>query len=192
VLVSENPRARRLADRIKVIVAGLLEAKIKDPRLGFVTITDVRVTGDLQQASVFYTVYGDDDAHVATAAALNSAKGMVRSVVGRQVALPLTPRVEFHLDTVPETSAHLASALDEAKRRDAELAALREGKAYAGDSDPYRKADDDMTDTLADKMPDEWGFAGFDDGEHEGIETKPAVLPKSDDASGFSGYDDEK
>jgi len=189
--MNDNPRARRLADRVKVIVAELLESRIKDPRLGFVTITDVRVTGDLQQASVFYTVYGDDDARTSTAAALESAKGMVRSEVGKQVGIRLTPTVEFHLDTVPETSAHLAAALDDAKRRDADLAALREGKTYAGDSDPYRKADEDMTDRKA-EMPDEWGFAGFDDGEHVGLETKPAEIPAQTDEAGFTGFDDER
>ncbi|GAA1970268.1 30S ribosome-binding factor RbfA [Isoptericola halotolerans] len=140
--MSENPRARKLADRIKEIVAQLLDTRIKDPRLGFVTITDVRVTGDLQQASVFYTVYGDEEAHAGTAAALESAKGMIRSEVGKQTQMRLTPSIEFHLDSVPETAAHLDAALIEARRRDAELAALREGKQPAGDADPYRTDDD--------------------------------------------------
>ena len=55
-----SPRVRKIADRIKVIVAEMLERRIKDPRLGFVTVTDVRVTGDTQQATVFYTVLGVD------------------------------------------------------------------------------------------------------------------------------------
>ncbi|MFV2144564.1 MULTISPECIES: 30S ribosome-binding factor RbfA [Isoptericola] len=141
--MSENPRARKLADRIKEIVAQLLDTRIKDPRLGFVTVTDVRVTGDLQQAAVFYTVYGDDEDRLGTAAALESAKGMIRSEVGKQTQTRLTPSIEFHLDSVPETAAHLDAALLEARRRDAELAALREGKEPAGEADPYRTADDD-------------------------------------------------
>jgi ribosome-binding factor A len=76
-------RARKLADRIKVVVAETLELRVKDPRLGFVTITDVRVTGDLRDATVFYTVYGDEDERAATAAALDSAKGVLRTEVGR-------------------------------------------------------------------------------------------------------------
>ena len=56
-----NPRVRKVADRIQVIVAEMLERRIKDPRLGFVTVTDVRVTGDTQQASVFYTVLGEEE-----------------------------------------------------------------------------------------------------------------------------------
>ncbi|GAB4084965.1 30S ribosome-binding factor RbfA [Myceligenerans cantabricum] len=138
--MGENPRARRLADRIKEIVAGMVESRIKDPRLGFVTITDVRVTGDLQNASVFYTVYGSDEDRAGTAAALESATGMIRSEVGKQTGVRLTPTVEFHLDAVPETAAHLDAALLEAQRRDAELAALRSGAQPAGDADPYKKA----------------------------------------------------
>jgi ribosome-binding factor A len=146
--MAENPRARRLADRIKVIVAQLLDTRIKDPRLGFVTITDVRVTGDLQGASVFYTVYGSDEERAGTAAALESAKGLIRSEVGKQTGVRLTPTIDFHLDAVPETAAHLTAALDEARRRDAELAALREGKDYAGGEDPYRRpaSDEDAED----------------------------------------------
>ncbi len=154
--MADNPRARRLADRIKVIVAQLLDTRIKDPRLGFVTVTDVRVTGDLQNASIFYTVYGDDTERAGTAAALESAKGLVRSEVGKQTGVRLTPAIEFHLDAVPETAAHLTAALEEARRRDAELAALREGKDYAGGEDPYRKpAEEDDVDALADDLEDD-------------------------------------
>jgi ribosome-binding factor A len=147
----DNPRARKLADRIKEIVARMLDTRIKDPRLGFVTVTDVRVTGDLQNASVFYTVYGTDEERAGTAAALESAKGLIRSEVGKQTGIRLTPAIDFHLDSVPETAEHLDAALIEAQRRDAELAALREGKGYAGDQDPYRKpreTDADADDAL--------------------------------------------
>ncbi len=137
----DHPRARRLADRIHVIVAQMLDTRVKDPRLGFVTVTDVRVTGDLQNASVFYTVLGDEEARTATAAALESAKGLIRSEVGRQTGLRLTPTLEFHLDAVPETAAQLDAALRQARRKDAELARIREGASYAGDPDPYRTTD---------------------------------------------------
>jgi len=137
--MAENPRARRTADRIKEIVASMLDTKIKDPRLGFVTITDVRVTGDLQQASLFYTVLGDAEQQKKTAAALESCKGLLRSEVGKQLGLRLTPSLTFHLDAVPETAAVISDALSEAQRRDAEVAALRAGKSYADGEDPYRK-----------------------------------------------------
>lgn len=143
----DNPRARKLADRIKVIVAQMLDSRIKDPRLGFVTVTDVRVTGDLQSAAVFYTVYGTDEERAGTAAALESAKGLIRSEVGKQTGIRLTPTIEFHLDSVPETAAHLDAALLEAARRDKELEELRAGATYAGDADPYKapadRADDE-------------------------------------------------
>ncbi|MFI2752727.1 30S ribosome-binding factor RbfA [Cellulomonas sp. P22] len=141
--MADQGRARKLAERIQQIVAQMVDTRIKDPRLGFVTITDVRVTGDLQNASVFYTVYGDDEARAGSAAALESAKGLIRSEVGKQTGVRLTPTLEFHLDAVPETAAHLDAALHEAARRDAEVAALAAAAQYAGDADPYRKPVED-------------------------------------------------
>jgi ribosome-binding factor A len=141
--MADSARALRLAGTIKKIVAEALEKEIKDPRLGFVTVTDVRVTGDLQQASVFYTVLGDEEARASTAAALASAKGRLRSLVGADLGIRLTPTLEFHLDAVPETAASLDKALHEAHIRDAELAKLREGAQYAGDADPYKHDDEE-------------------------------------------------
>ncbi len=137
--MADSPRALRVAGTIKKIVARALETEIKDPRLGFVTVTDVRVTGDLQQASVFYTVLGSDEDRVNTAAALSSAKGRIRSLVGAELGIRLTPSIEFHLDAVPETAASLDKALHEAHQRDEEVRRLREGAQYAGDADPYRR-----------------------------------------------------
>ncbi|HEY0214882.1 MAG TPA: 30S ribosome-binding factor RbfA [Cellulomonas sp.] len=139
----DHPRARKLADRIQQIVAQMIDTRIKDPRLGFVTVTDVRVTGDLQHASVFYTVLGDEDARTGSAAALESAKGLIRSEVGKQTGVRLTPTLEFHLDAVPETAAHLDAALLEAARRDAEVARLAAEATYAGEADPYRRPGED-------------------------------------------------
>lgn len=153
----DHPRSRKMADRIKVIVAQMLESRIKDPRLGFVTITDVRVTGDLQNASIFYTVLGDEEERTATAAALASAKGIIRSEVGKQTGTRLTPTIEFFLDSVPDTAKDLDAALLAAQRKDAELAALRESAQYAGETDPYRKSPSDDTDDTddADDVEDE-------------------------------------
>jgi ribosome-binding factor A len=140
----DNPRARRLAERVQQIVAQMLDTRIKDPRLGFVTITDVRVTGDLQHADIYYTVLGDQAERDGSAVALTSATGILRSEVGRQTGVRLTPTLAFHLDAVPETAAHLQAALDEAARRDAEVAALARGAQPAGEADPYRRpAEDD-------------------------------------------------
>ncbi|MFS0701211.1 30S ribosome-binding factor RbfA [Cellulomonas sp. 179-A 4D5 NHS] len=144
--MADHGRARKLAERIQQIVAQMIDTRIKDPRLGFATITDVRMTGDLQHADVFYTVLGDDEARAGTAAALESAKGLIRSEVGKQTGIRLTPTLDFHLDAVPETAAHLEAALLEAARRDAEVAALAASARYAGEADPYRKPVEDEDD----------------------------------------------
>ena len=120
-----NPRVRKIADRIQVIVAEMLERRIKDPRLGFVTITDVRVTGDSQQASIFYTVLGADDERVSTAAALESAKGVIRSEVAKQLGMRIVPTLTFIPDALPESARELEEALARAKQLDEEVAARR-------------------------------------------------------------------
>jgi ribosome-binding factor A len=136
--MTESPRARRLADRIQEIVATTLDKRIKDPRLGFVTLTEVRVTGDLQHATVFYTVYGSEEEREASAAALRSATGMLRREVGRQTGVRLTPTLEFVLDAIPENARNIEDLLVEARGRDAELQNLKEGAQYAGEADPYK------------------------------------------------------
>jgi ribosome-binding factor A len=137
--MADPARAAKMADRIKVIIAKRLERGIKDPRLGFVTITDVRVTGDLQHASVFYTVYGTDEERTDTAAALKSATGMLRSEVGKNITARLTPSLEFIADGIPENAALIDSLLAEARNRDTEVETLAKSAQYAGDEDPYVK-----------------------------------------------------
>ena len=131
-------RARKLADRIKVIVAETLERRVKDPRLGFVTVTDARVTNDLQQATVFYTVFGDETEKASSAAALESARGVVRAEVGRQTGVRHTPSLEFIADAVPENAAHIEELLAKVAAADAELHRAAAGATYAGEPDPYR------------------------------------------------------
>jgi ribosome-binding factor A len=144
--MADTARARKLADRIREIVAEALEKRVKDPRLGFVTVTDTRVSGDLQHATVFYTVFGDAEEKVASAAALESAKGVLRSEVGRRTGIRLTPTLEFIADAVPENAAHIEQLLRAAAAHDADVAAQAAGAAYAGDPDPYRKPADDEGD----------------------------------------------
>lgn len=134
-----NPRAGKVAERIQQIIARRLEKGLRDPRIGFVTITDVRVTGDLQQASIFYTVYGDETEQAETAAALKSATGMLRSEVGKQLGTRLTPTLEFIHDELPESAQQLNDLLAEAKRRDEEAKSLAANAQYAGEADPYTK-----------------------------------------------------
>lgn len=144
-------RAARMADHIKQIVARRLERGLRDPRLGFVTITDVRVTGDLQHASIFYTVYGSDEERSDSAAALKSATGMLRTEVGKNLTSRLTPSLEFIADAVPENAKHIEDLLAEARKRDTEIEQQKASARYAGDEDPYVKPrvigdDDDESD----------------------------------------------
>ncbi|WP_127472664.1 30S ribosome-binding factor RbfA [Microbacterium sulfonylureivorans] len=132
-------RQARLGDRIRVILAERLEKGLRDPRLGFVTITDVRVTGDLQHASVFFTVLGTAEEREASAAALRSATGMLRSEVGKHLNVRLTPSLEFIPDAIPENADHIADLLREARERDQAVAGLAFSATYAGDADPYVK-----------------------------------------------------
>jgi ribosome-binding factor A len=129
----------KMADRIKVIVAKRLERGIRDPRLGFVTITDVKVTGDLQHASVFYTVYGSEDERKDSAAALKAATGMFRSEVGKNITARLTPSIEFIADAIPENAALIDDLLREARERDTQVGEMAKTAVYAGDEDPYVK-----------------------------------------------------
>jgi ribosome-binding factor A len=139
-------RAKQLADRIQEIVAELLERRIKDPRLGFVTVTDARLTGDLREASVFYTVLGDDAARSATAAALESARGLIRSEVGKRLGLRHTPSVAFFLDAVPDNANHIEELLAKARVADAEVARTAATARPAGDADPYKRREDEPDD----------------------------------------------
>ena len=142
-----NPRYIKVAEQMKVIIAELLERRIKDPRLGFVTLTDVRLTGDGREATVFYTVLGDETERAASAAALKSANGMIRSTVGKQLGMKFTPTIAFVLDAVPETAAEMDALLAAAPASDADLAARSAGATYAGEADPYKKpAEDDVDD----------------------------------------------
>ena len=151
--MAEAARARKVADRIHETVARLLQGRIKDPRLGFVTVTDVRVTGDLQQATIFYTVYGSDEEREETAKALRSAKGLIRSEVGRALGIRLTPSLTFQLDALPTQAKSFDDALARARAKDEEI---------AGEEDPYRH--DDEPDDEADDGTD-FDAAGADEAE---------------------------
>ncbi|WP_183095163.1 30S ribosome-binding factor RbfA [Nocardioides stalactiti] len=145
-----NPRVRKIADRIQVIVAEMLELRIKDPRLGFITVTDVRLSGDSQHATVYYTVLGTEDEQTATAVALESAKGVLRAEVGRQLGMRLVPTLAFAPDVLPEGARHLDEVLAKAREADAAVAAAREGARPAGEADPYKKPREIVEDDDAD------------------------------------------
>lgn len=138
----DHARARRLAKRITQIVADALEHEVKDPRLNMVTITDTRVTGDLSEATVYYTVLGDtvdsDPDVVGVAAALASATGVLRSKVGAGTGIRRTPSLAFVLDQVPDEARRMEELLAATRESDAEVARLAAGAVPAGDADPYR------------------------------------------------------
>lgn len=132
-----------MSGRVREIVANVLERQVKDPRLGMVTVTDARMTPDLREATVFYTVWGDDDARAETARALESAKGVLRSAVGRGTGLKHTPTLAFVHDAVPENARHIEEVLERAHDADAQVHSLAEHAHFAGDPDPYRHAEND-------------------------------------------------
>lgn len=158
--MADPARARRLAVRIREIVASTLEMQVKDPRLGMVTITDARLTPDLRDATLYYTVYGDDEARQQTALALESARGVLRSEVGRRTGIKFTPTLAFVSDAVPEHVAEIDQLLAVARQADAGLAQVREGATYAGDPDPYRSTGtEDDEDDAGETPPQEYDGA---------------------------------
>jgi len=139
--MADPARAAKLAQRIKVVVAEGLRRRVKDPRVEGVTVTDARVTNDLQHATVYYTVLGDETAQADAMAGLEKARGVLRQEVGRNITVRLTPTLEFVADQIPVNASHLEELLRAAKAKDAEVAAIREGAQFAGEPDPYKKAD---------------------------------------------------
>ena len=141
-----NPRIAKLQDQIQQIVAEMLQRRIKDPRLGFVTVTDVRLTGDAREATVFYTVLGQEQDLKGTAIGLESAKGLLRSTVGKKLGLKFAPTLTFVLDATIIAAQDIEQAVARALSADEQLAQARQGAAYAGDADPYRKPADEFDD----------------------------------------------
>lgn len=147
--MADSARARRLAKRIVAIVATELELKVKDPRLAMITITAATVTPDLREAVAYYTVYGNDDDVISTAAALASANGVLRSAVGRETGIKFTPTLAFKLDVIPENAHRIDDLIAAAKASDAVVASQAAGAQYAGDAEPYkvpRLADEESDD----------------------------------------------
>ena len=149
--MADPARAKRLAKRISTIVASAIEYEIKDPRLAGVTITDAKVTGDLHDATLYYTVIGrsltDEPDYAGVAAALESAKGVLRSKVGAGTGVKFTPTLAFVRDTVPDTAHRMEELLARARAADADVARIRVGATPAGDSQPYRVTDEDSGET---------------------------------------------
>ena len=146
--MADNARAKRLADLIREVVAQKLQRGIKDPRLGsHVTITDARVTGDLREATVFYTVYGGEEERAEAAAGLESAKGILRSEVGRAAGVKFTPTLTFVADALPDNARTIEDLLDKARLSDEKVREASAGADYAGGADPYKKPGDETDDS---------------------------------------------
>jgi ribosome-binding factor A len=143
--MTDPARVRRHAERVRELVASVVRT-IKDPRLGMITITDARITADLREATVFYTVLGGSAAEAGTAAALESANGLLRSTVGKALALRHSPTLTFVLDNVRENVKHIDELLAVARESDAEVHRLAVGAEYAGDPQPYKLDEDEDED----------------------------------------------
>ena len=137
--MADVARARKLAERIKVLVAEALSSAVKDPDLGFVTITDVKVSPDLQHSTIYYTVYGSDEEKKQSAEIIERNRGVIRREVGHNLNIRLTPTVEFVLDDIPETAAHMNDLLAQARERDEELHKLAAAAKFAGEENPYKE-----------------------------------------------------
>ncbi|WP_433532013.1 30S ribosome-binding factor RbfA [Micromonospora sp. CA-263727] len=140
--MTDPAKVRRHAERVRELVASVVRSQIKDPRLGMITITDARITADLRDATVFYTVLGDAAAQAGTAAALDSAKGMLRSTVGKALGLRHSPTLTFVLDDVQDQVKHIDDLLAAARNADAEVQRIAAKAEYAGDAQPYRIEED--------------------------------------------------
>lgn len=158
--MSDPAKVRKHAERVRELVASAVRTQIKDPRLGMVTITDARITADLREATVFYTVLGDDEAKKDTAAALDSAKGMLRGPVGRALGLRHSPSIAFVMDNVQENVKHIDDLLVEARLNDARVQELAQGASYAGDAQPYREDQPDEDDDEEDETAADSAGAG--------------------------------
>ncbi|MFD1360377.1 30S ribosome-binding factor RbfA [Lentibacillus salinarum] len=108
-----NIRANRVAEQMKKELGELIGQKIKDPRVGFVTVTDVEVTGDLQQAKVFISVLGDEEEKHDTLVGLAKAKGFIRSEIGKRIRLRKTPEITFEFDEAFEYGNRIEKILRE-------------------------------------------------------------------------------
>ncbi|GAY17522.1 30S ribosome-binding factor RbfA [Mycobacterium sp. shizuoka-1] len=140
--MADPARAKRLAKRISTIVASAIEYEIKDPRLAGVTITDAKVSGDLHDATLYYTVLGrsleEEPDYSGAAAALQKATGVLRTKVGAGTGVRFTPTLTFVRDTVPDAAHRMEELLAKARAADADVARIRAGATPAGDAQPYR------------------------------------------------------
>jgi ribosome-binding factor A len=111
-------RLEKFASQIKREVSTIIHDELKDPRLGFVTITGVEVTHDLRNAKICYSVYGKDEDHTKTQEALDSALGYIRRLIGQRIKLQYVPEIAFKEDHSSEYSSRIEEILNEIKESD--------------------------------------------------------------------------
>lgn len=145
--MTDPAKVRRHSERVKELVASAVRTQIKDPRLGMITITDTKLTADLREATVYYTVLGDAAALASTAAALDSAKGLLRSTVGKALGLRHSPSLSFEFDGVQQHVKEIDDLIARAREKDEAVHKLAEGASYAGDSQPYKVEEEAEDDT---------------------------------------------
>ena len=195
-MAGTNPRAARIAALIQRVVASSLERELHDKRLTSITITEVRVTNDLQIAKIYWTQLGHEGKESGerkrAQQALDQAKGHLRSLVGSKAGLRLTPQLQFVFDEVPGEAHEIEDILVMARKRDEELARVRANAQYAGDADPYKHddepaedddfEDDDIEDDDIDDAGEDFGAADADaDAEASESETSESESPEPDE-----------
>ncbi|MCR6096088.1 30S ribosome-binding factor RbfA [Salipaludibacillus agaradhaerens] len=111
-------RANRVGEQIKKELTDIIQRGLKDPRIGFVTVTDVEVTGDLQQATAFITVFGEEEEKEKTLQALEKAKGFIRSEIGKRIQLRKTPELTFSFDKSIEQGNRIDALLRKLNEED--------------------------------------------------------------------------
>lgn len=188
-----NPRAARIAALIQRVIASNMESTLHDKRLKNVTITDVKVTNDLQLAKVYWTTIshtGNDEGERKRAqTALNQARGRLRTMVGAKAGLRLTPQLQFIFDEVPGEAHEIDDIIVAARRRDEELARMRANAQYAGEADPYKHDDEDETEDKIERLEhedkDEYN-------EYDGdVVTVEELEDFDDDEDAVNGSDDD-
>ena len=173
-MAGTNPRAARIAALIQRVIASSIEHELHDKRLSNITVTEVRVTNDLQIAKVYWTQYGqagkESGQRKRAQQALDQARGHLRTLVGHKAGLRLTPQLQFVFDEVPGEAHGIEDILMMARKRDEELARAREHAQYAGEADPYRHAeprddeDGDFEDDYEDRDDHDEEDTGIEDG----------------------------
>ena len=113
-----SARQDKVKAQIKKAVSSIVNNEIKDPRLGFVTITSVEVSPDLRYAKIFFSVLGKEKEHTRTKAALDSASGFIRKLVADRIQLRFAPELSFREDRSGEYSAKIEEILSEIKELD--------------------------------------------------------------------------